>query len=335
MSFLWGLLVSVLPCPDLISRYRMREAAYRLVTLRTWPGMAADSDKAAQLAMLRLLWLQRQTHRVVRGRHKEASAMMARATVEVLLLGLYCLRVPGAIAKLHADNLKALADGLAYLEEADIAPEQVIRDCVARLGNPSNKYLTVWDMVKAIDEENGNKAARSIYRRLYIPLSNYTVHANGGSLLRHVGRNGRLHRRPSRSWGRRSPARVADAATGLLAANLARHAGKPHEKLLAYADRHYGRTLMPMAVMAFTGMGSSLRRPQRVWEIIRLSMDVYTYIRGGGAVPDSVEERTAYVRERFTQILNFKGDPGIPDDALDPLIDSVADKLANAVPSSS
>ena len=92
---------------------------------------------------------------------------------------------------------------------------------------------------------------------------------------------------------------------------------------------------MPMAVMAFTGMGSSLRRPQRVWEIIRLSMDVYTYIRGGGAVPDSVEERTAYVRERFTQILNFKGDPGIPDDALDPLIDSVADKLANAVPSSS
>jgi len=26
------------------------------VTLRTWPGMAADSGEAAQLAMLRLLW---------------------------------------------------------------------------------------------------------------------------------------------------------------------------------------------------------------------------------------------------------------------------------------
>ena len=83
----------------------MRREAYRLVTLRTWPGMAAKSGEAAQLAMLRLLWLQRQTHRAVRGRHKEASAMLARASVEGLLLGLYCLRVPGAIAKLNADNL--------------------------------------------------------------------------------------------------------------------------------------------------------------------------------------------------------------------------------------
>lgn len=80
-SFLWGLVVSVLPCPDLASRYRMRREAYRLVTLRTWPGMTADSSEAAQLAMLRLLWLQRQTHRAVRGRHKEASAMLARASV--------------------------------------------------------------------------------------------------------------------------------------------------------------------------------------------------------------------------------------------------------------
>jgi hypothetical protein len=188
--------------------------------------------------------------------------MLARASVEGLLLGLYCLRVPEAIAMLHADNLKALGDGLAYLEEAEIAPAKVIRDCVARLGSPSNKYLTVWDMVKAIDEANGNEAARSIYRRLYVPLSNYTVHANGGTLLRHVGRNGKLHRRPSRSSARRSPARVANAATGLLAADLAQRAGRPENKLLAYANRHYSRTLMPMAVMAFIGMGSSLRSPR-------------------------------------------------------------------------
>jgi hypothetical protein len=328
-SFLWGVVASFLPCTDLASRYRMRREAYRLVTLRTWPGMAAKSGEAAQLAMLRLLWLQRQTHRAVRGRHKEASAMLARASVEGLLLGLYCLRVPGAIAKLHADNLKALGDGLAYLEEADIAPEQVIRDCVARLGSPSDKYLTAWGLVKAIDDANGNKAARSIYRRLYIPLSNYTVHANGGTLLRHVRRDGRLHRRPSRSLARRSPARVADAAAGFLAADLARRAGKPEKTLLAYADRHYSRTLMPMVVMAFSGMGSSLR-PQRVWEIIKLIIDVYTYINNGRAMADSIEERVAYVRERFAQILNFEDDPEIPDDALEPFIDYVADKLANA-----
>jgi hypothetical protein len=292
--------------------------------------MAADSGEAAQLALLRLLWLQRQTHRAVRGRHREASAMLARASVEGLLLGLYCLRVPGAIAKLQADNLKALGDGLAYLEEADIAPAQMIRECVARLGSPSNKYLTVWDMVKAIDEANGNKAARSIYRRLYVPLSNYTVHANGGTLLRQVRRNGKLHRRPSRSWARRSPARVADAATALLAADLAQRTGRPDAKLLAYANRHYSRTLMPMAVMAFTGMGSSLQ-PRRLMEIIKLIVEVYTYIRNGQAIADPVETRAEYVRNRFAQILNFKDDPEIPDDALDPLIDFVADKLANAV----
>jgi hypothetical protein len=329
-SFLWGVVVDVLPCPDLASRYRMRREAYRLVTLLTWPGMTADSGEAAQLAMLRLLWLQRETHRAVRGRHREASAMLARASVEVLLLGLYCLRVPGAVAKLHADNLKALGDGLAYLEEADIAPAQVIRDCVARLGSPSNKYLTAWGMVKAIDEANGNEAVRSIYRRLYVPLSNYTVHASGGTLLRHVRRNGKLQRGPSRSLARRSPARVADAVTGLLAADLAQRSSRPNQKLLAYANRHYSRTLMPMAVMAFIATGGALRL-RRAAEIIKLTMDVYTYIRKGRGAADSVEERAAYVRERFTQTLDFKSDPEIPEDALDPFIDFVADKLANAV----
>jgi hypothetical protein len=232
VSLVWGVVASVLPCPDLAARCRMRRRAHRLVTLQSWPGMAADSCDAAQLAMLRLLWLQRQTHRAVLGRNREASTMLARASVEGLFLGLYCLRVPGAIAKLHADNLKALGDGLAYFEEADIVPAQVIRECVERIGRPSKKYLTVWDMVKAIDEANDNKAARGIYRRLYIPLSNYTVHANGGTLLRHVSSDGRLRRRPSRSWARRSPVRVADASTGLLAADLAKCARRPNEDLL-------------------------------------------------------------------------------------------------------
>ena len=65
---------------------------------------------------------------------------LARASVEGLLLGLYCFRVPDAIAKLHANNLKALGDGLAYVEEIDVAPAQVIEKCVARLGSPSDKY---------------------------------------------------------------------------------------------------------------------------------------------------------------------------------------------------
>jgi hypothetical protein len=118
--------------------------------------------------------------------------MLARASVEALFLGLYCLRVPEAVAQLHADNIKALGDGLAYVEETGIVPAQVIRDCVARLGESSRRYLGVWEMVEAIDEANGTKAARSLYRRLYVPLSNFTVHARGGTLLRHVRRGGFL-----------------------------------------------------------------------------------------------------------------------------------------------
>jgi hypothetical protein len=148
--YLRAAVLGFLPCPDLVTRYRMRRKAHGLVTLRTWPDMAASSAETAQLAMMRLLWLQRQTRRAVRGRHKDAAAMLARASVETLFLGLYCLRVPGAVGQLHAGNMKALVDGLAYVEEADIVPAQVIRDCVVRLGEPSSRYLGAWDLVKGI-----------------------------------------------------------------------------------------------------------------------------------------------------------------------------------------
>ncbi len=328
--YLRAAILGFLPCPDLVSRHKMRRAAHGLVSLRTWPDMEATSAETAQLVMMRLLWLQRQTRRAVRGRHREAAAMLARASVEALFLGLYCLRVPEAVTQLHADNIKALGDGLAYVEEADIVPAQVIRDCVARLGEPSRSYLRVWDMVKAIDEANGNKTARSVYRRLYVPLSNFTVHASGGTLLRHVRRDGRLRWRPSRSWTRRSPARVADTAAGLLAADLAQRAGRPHEKLLAYANKHMNRTLMPMAVMAFTGAGGSVR-PRRVRENIRLAKEVYTYLWTGPATADPVDVRATYVRERFAHMLDF-GDLDIPQGTMDPFIDYIAEEFARAVP---
>ena len=157
--------LGILPCPDLLGRYRMRRAAGKLVTLITWPGMEATSAETAQLAMLRLLWLQRQTRRAVRGRHREASVMLARACVETLFLGLYCLREPTAVGKLHSANIKAVGDAFAYFEAAGIVPADVIRQCAARLGEPG-PAPKVWRMAEAIDEANGNAAARDLYRRL-------------------------------------------------------------------------------------------------------------------------------------------------------------------------
>lgn len=159
-----------LPCPDLPARWQMRRQAVSLIGLQAWPGMNASSEDVAQLAMLRLLHLQKQVHRLVLLRQRDASVMMARSGVETLLLGLYCMRVPNAVARLHAGNVKALGDTLAYLEEVGIAPASVIRECARALGEPAKVHLTPWDMVQAIDDANDNKAARSIYRRLYLSL---------------------------------------------------------------------------------------------------------------------------------------------------------------------
>ena len=140
----------------------MRRQAVSLIGLQAWPGMNASSEDVAQLAMLRLLHLQKQVHRLVLLRQREASVMMARSGVETLLLGLYCMRVPDAVARLHAGNVKALGDTLAYLEEVGIAPASVIRECAGALGEPAKAHLTPWDMVQAIDDANDNKAAQHL-----------------------------------------------------------------------------------------------------------------------------------------------------------------------------
>jgi len=131
------LIAGFLPCPDLLTRRQVRRQALALLGLKAWPGMSAAREDAAQLAMLRLLNLQKKVHRLVVLRQREASVMMARSGVETPLLGLYCMRVPGAVARFHAGNVKALGDTLAYLEEAGIAPASVIRECVRALGERS------------------------------------------------------------------------------------------------------------------------------------------------------------------------------------------------------
>jgi len=278
--------------------------------------------------MFRLLWLQRQTRRAVRGRHREAAIMLARASVETLLLGLYCLREPKAVTQLHAANIKALGDAFAYLESIDVVPAEVIRQCAARLGDPGYPP-GVWDMAKTVDAANGTGAARDIYRRLYVPLSNFAVHASGGTLMRHVRRNDKLSARPSRTWNRRSPAGDADATAGLLAAALAQEANRPTAEFLRYAGRHSERALMPVAVMGLSGLGGSAGKGlfQRVIKAVRLARELYDYLWHGRAAADPLDTRSAFVRQHFTAVLDANV-LDVPDGTLDPFIDYVTDRLA-------
>jgi hypothetical protein len=50
----------------------------------------------------------------------------------------------------------------------------------------------------------------------------------------------------------------------------------PNEKLLSYANKHVDRTLMPMAVIAFSGLGGSSPRPRRLREIAKLAKETLT-----------------------------------------------------------
>jgi hypothetical protein len=194
------------------------------------------------------------------GRQHDQTALQTDG-IETLLLGLYCLREPKAIEQLNAASIRALGDAFAYFEDAGIVPAAVIRECAAKLGKPGASPKA-WDMAKIVDAANGNSYAQDVHRRLYVPLSNFTVHASGDTLMRHVRRNDRLATAPSRAWNRRSPARVADAAAGILAAVIADNAALPYDELAAYAGRHEQRALMPVAFMGITGLSGTVKPGQ-------------------------------------------------------------------------
>lgn len=327
----WMWVAGFLPCPDLVTRYRVRAAARNLVTCEAWSDDDAKGADVAQLAMLRLLWLQKETHRAVRGRHPDAAAMLARASVETLILGLYCLHWEGVVEELTAANIKALRDALYYLAESgtDIAPREVIDQCIAAIGEP-RRGPTVWTMAERVDEAMKGDDVRSLYRRLYIPTSNFTVHASAGSLLRHVGPGGKLRRRPGRAGARRAPARVADACMGVLATALAADADKRSTRFARYARRHLDRTLLPLVFMILSNATRSTKLrsfPRKLKNSLTIIRDVGTYLWSGQAAQDPVGVRTARIRAGIEDALHvpeIEVQPG----ALDPLLDYVATKVA-------
>jgi hypothetical protein len=103
------MVLSFLPVPDLPSRLRVRRVARSLVACDPWPGMEATGSNAAQLALLRLLHLQKETRRAVRSRQDEAVTRLARTAIETLITGLYCVHEPTAPARLQGEATYSFA----------------------------------------------------------------------------------------------------------------------------------------------------------------------------------------------------------------------------------
>jgi len=320
--------LAVLPVPDLISRCRVRRAAGSLITCDPWPGMAATGPDAAQLAILRLLFLQRQTRRAVRSRQAEAATVLARASIEALITGLYCLHEQNAVSQLQGENIRSLPLMLEYLSDAGVIPASVLAECISRLdlGTPA-KGPSVETMAQRVDKATGGSTAVGLYKRFYRPTSNLAVHVGAASLLRHVRGDYSVSRLPVRTWARRSPARIADACLGILTAAVAQHAGAPYQRAAQYADRHSKRALTPVAVISAGGFTRSFFGPRQLMTTLGRIQTLGEYIWSGQDVEDP-DARYARIRADMESLL-FAAGPDIPSGSLDPFLDYIAKTLAS------
>lgn len=317
--------LGALPVIDLPSRYRVRGLALSLVECDPWPGMAATGEDAAQLAILRLRWLQRETRRAVRGRQAEAATMLARASIETLITGLYCLHQQDAVAKLQAENVRNLPLLLKFLTNAGVIPASVLDECIHRLGyGEPAKGPPVEAMAMVVDKSLGARAAADLYDRFYRPSSTLVMHGGGLSLLRHVRQDDRLTCQPGRTWARRSPVRIADACLGSLTATMARRAGRPSQAADEYTERHFGRAVAPMIVMSSSGIGKLLMPRQMLTTIVTVR-GIFRYANSGQDAANPAL-RVARVRAGMEALL-LAGVPDLPDGVLDPFLDYVSEKI--------
>lgn len=313
------ILRGVLPYADLVRRCRVRRRARDLATRDPWPQdeTAVTGLDYAQLALLRLLSLQRETRRAARTRQREAAALLARTSMETCILGLWCLHHPDAAGKLRTSEIKTAPAMLTFLSSTGLIPDALIRKSVRALGEPE-KLPDVRSMAALIDAKTSATLAIHLYDQAYRPASQYFTHATSLSLLRHVTHERRRSTRPAHSWVRRAPVRLADACVGLLAGAITDRAAAPTELFLRYAESHARRVLPPL----LSTIGKGMARKLTVADLVRTlkqARDVRAYLSRTG--PDEAPmEREAPLHDLYDTMI-ARLDLDVPPEAIQPIID--------------
>jgi hypothetical protein len=288
----------VLPYPDLRRRIVVRRKAARLVVCDPWPGDDATGADAAQLALLRLLWLQRLIRHAVRSRHSEEAALLSRTAVDACIIGLYCLHSGDAVAALTAANNKAAGRVAAYLTQDGLISKEALTAAAEALGeqrhDPNLRQWAEW-----LEREKGLWIAARLYSAYYVPLSHFFAHTNAFTLTRHVRQDGRLRRVPAPPWVRRSAVRLGDGSTGLLAAAIADKQGLDAGLLTKYAAAHLDRMITPAVTLAARGWAHSIQWRQ-VPTAIKAIRELSHYTHGVGRNDDRAGQE-ARVREGLTK----------------------------------
>ena len=253
--------------------------------------------------------------------------MLARASIETLITGLYCLHEPEAVAQLQGEMVRNLPLVFEFLSDIGMIPDSVLAECISRLefGAPA-KGPSVEAMARCVDKATGGSTAIDLYKRFYRPTSALAVHTGAASLTRHVRGDDSISRTPQRTWSRRSPVRIADASLGLLTAAVAQRAGIPCQEAIRYIDRHGDRALAPVLVMSASGLRQAIR-PRQLMTIIGQIRGYGGYIWSGQDAGNP-NIRRAKIRAGMKSLL-FMLELDIPPESLDPYLDYVAAKIAS------
>jgi hypothetical protein len=326
-SIAWLLLRSSLPYPDPLRRRRIRKAARSLITRTQWPGDNATPEDVADLALLRLLWLQRQARRASRVRQIEATALLARACIETCIAGLFWLYADDPIARMHGNNARSFRRMMAYIADDDLISPGLVEDVANSFGGRTDlpRLLDMAEIVAAKTEES---FATDVYFRLYVPLSTLFAHPSGLALLRHVKPDDQLAEGPMRVWTIRSALHTSDACMARLALAIAerRHcAGAP---FVRYANAHIHRSITPVFVMTSRSIVRGLRwskAPGAYRSVVALRR----YYDTGQAARDALPERKARTKDAFDEVLKLLG-ADIPEQQRDLVLDHFAEALAQS-----
>lgn len=293
-----------MPYPDRRRRRAARRAAGDLIDCSPWPGDKATPIEIAQLALLRLLYLQREAHRCT-GQQREAITLLARAAVETAITGLYWLYGEQDIEPARSENAKSFRRLMAPLADGETISEAMIEEVAATIG--SGKSLpSLRDMAEIVSERSGHAAASDLYHRVYIPLSTFVAHPSGMALLRHVAADGELSEAPKSLWSARTARHAADACMAMLALELTEQEGWTSEVLARYAEAHLRRTIAPFAVVLGGAMRQNLK-PRRLARALRPMAELWRYYRSGCAALDPYPEREARINDLILAILAALG----------------------------
>ena len=334
---------SLLPTFDPVRRSRVRRAARSLVDCDPWPedDVTVGGD-VAKLALVNLLYLQRETRRAASSGGGEAAVRLARSSIETCLLGMYALTEPSVVGQLKGGQLKNMRAMLAYLVDAGMVTQEIIDQSAAAMG-PVERMPTVYEMASRIDSTTSGDGAVSLYRRFYVPTSALFVHTNAASLLRYVGRAGALRRRPSFPWVRQSAVRVSDACVGVLSAAVASSVNKPTSMFTEYAEAHLPLALTPVGVIVARRVSRSVPLTQ-LPAMVRAGRELRRYAASPQAATDPPQGLEARLTTGFDQLFQpLMSD--LPDDVvrllrawfIDLMTDAItkhAQRNASAVPAS-